>query len=333
MGNFALVSYDVDDRPQKNFINKLSHLLSRKNKKIKQQQLKFSDLDLNCYLIQLPYSLTDIKEFSDRKSRKLEEQLIQVCSEANIQEIIYPGNLMRLGIFNITSIYTGKYIYESLLLRILNEIFTLRGIKLSNLDIAFIHGDNYQELYSLVWFLSPFIKYLTIVTEDKDIIMNELEKLCEDTGLSVRLTNDLKNGLADCDVVINLLNLTDFNNATRIKTKAIVINYNGSDIGKLFEKNEMINGIEIKIPDKIKSIIPEHVQKLYTSAELSEIVLIHKEEHGGFLTSGSYKLEALISLDREFERLGFKINGFVGRHGFLNRENISISSTKSGKVI
>ncbi len=333
MGNFALVSYDINNKPKEHFFNKLSQLFSG-NKKAKVQQLPFSELNLNCHLLNLPYLLTDMKELSDRKIRKLEQQITQECHDANIEEIIYPKNLIRLGIFDcVTPIYTGRYIYESLLLRILNEIFTQRGIKLSNLDIAFIHGDNYEELYSLVWLLSPFIKYLTIVTEDKDIIMNELERLCEDTGLSVRLTNNLKNGLSECDVIVNLLNLADFNNATRIKSKAIVINYNNSDISRLFGTNEIINGIEIKIPDKIKTIIPEEVQKLYTSTELSEIMLSHKEELGGFLTSSSYKLEALVSLDQEFERLGFKINGFVGRHGFLKRENISISSTKSGKVI
>jgi len=101
-------------------------------------------------------------------------------------------------------LFFGRFLYKALLVNILKLISEKKGKDIRELDVAIIHGNDYTFLHSYIKILSSILKFLTIITHEKESIENMTDNIFEETGLAVRVTDNLAGGMKDAEAVINL---------------------------------------------------------------------------------------------------------------------------------
>jgi len=66
-----------------------------------------------------------------------------------------------------------------------------KGKDIRELDVAIIHGNDYTFCIHYIKILSSILKFLTIITHEKESIENMTDNIFEETGLAVRVTDNL----------------------------------------------------------------------------------------------------------------------------------------------
>ena len=164
--------------------------------------------DLNLYIIGLPFSLMELGFIN---KNKIAGFIKEECAKREIKGCIIPNE-----IYNVCSPdgftanpYNGRYLFKALLTNILDDIYSKRGIRIGELDIVVIKGENDCELYSVIKQLSPLVKYLNVFTDSKTDIQREIDYIFEDYGLSVGISEDFSLAARNAGLIINLCNSFD----------------------------------------------------------------------------------------------------------------------------
>ena len=124
-----------------------------------------------------------------------------------------------------------------------------------------IGGEEDEKLNVIIQLLLSRIKYLTIITENKASIMNTVNKIYQETGLSIRIAVENKNVYRDIDLIINLNNFYELKSSYKLKSNAIIINYSGTNANWTGTENNIINKVDIGLPDSIKNKIDSDIIK------------------------------------------------------------------------
>ena len=201
----------------------------------------------------------------------------------------------------------GKVLFRALTLDILEKICSYKKIDLMQLDIAIVgNEENKEDLFRIVWRLSPLVKYITILISDKETAWLDsiVEEIYNITGLSVGVSNNFNTTVINSDVLINYNNVFELNSYQGLKRRTIVINNSLNDYVIGYEKprfrNPLINSIEINLseyfPCELESLIPGH----FSTNQLVEILLGNKN---GWIEE---------KMEESFKKEGFQIKGLLG---------------------
>ena len=71
-----------------------------------------------------------------------------------------------------------------------------------DLDIAILETNNRKLLHFFIRQLSPLAKFLTIITKEKESAQKDMEDIFDETGLSVRVTDDIASGLDGISILL-----------------------------------------------------------------------------------------------------------------------------------
>jgi len=278
--------------------------------------------NLKLYIINLPFSLMEL-EFINKN--RIEGFIKNECTKHEIKSLIIPPEIYNACMFDwcAASPYSGKYLFKGLLINMLDDIYFKRGIKLGELDIVVIKGENDDELYSVIRQLSPLVKYLTILTDNKDGIQREIDGIFEEYGLSVGISEDFSLAARSSDLIINLRNNFIGIKNMRINPRAVIINYSGKDAARFFDKGTLINGIEIGLPKKDFSWVDASVQKFFNATQIAEIVLSHKTGLEDMALTGIIDYSSAEKISREFADCGFRISSYAGKYGAIRTVEIN----------
>lgn len=260
---------------------------------------------LNVYIIRVPYSLEELKQLRKRKVDKVNKMISRICGFYNINDCI-PAKKISGGIKPDVCIgdeFTGQYLFRCLLTNVLDEIYTKRGIKISSLDIAIINGKDMGELYTIISQLSPLVKYITVLTDNKDEIEDAADRIYSDTGLSIRLTCDYKNALKYIDLIINLRE-DDF--VFKPDDRVVILNYGLLHPDHLPRKSQCIQGVDIDLPESISNRLPKDVYHYFSKLEMTEIILTHKTD---VERRSAVQISEIIQ--NEFNCDGYKVTALV----------------------
>ncbi len=212
---------------------------------------KFSDIETNEKLLkkQVKFAKKVIKklEKNDITSVVIENEIYKKCKV--IVNEIYSSDI---------EVITGDELYENMVTNIIEYILDNNNkIKLSDINLGIaISLITYNRL-TFIRNISNTIKGLTILTDDVEKFDNLYKETLSENGLSIKVTNNFKTGLKNCDFIINF----DIDNEKLVSTNynnCIFFNFSNkiSKVKKNF-KGIIINDIIIKIDDQ--NIIKNHI--------------------------------------------------------------------------
>ncbi|MCX7841908.1 MAG: hypothetical protein N2489_02390 [Clostridia bacterium] len=317
MGNFSLIVYKKESaRPS--LLSKVLESFKKERFEDYTQEISLSE---NCkgFLVTLPYGYEKLHELRKGEILRFKNYMDSLVRDKSLENVILTEKLEHLDWLKDFKgqKYNGQTLYQALLVYILIEIFSGRGIKIGGLDIAVVHGQNNRVLFEIVGMLASDIKYLTVISDRKQELEEEMERIYSDTGLSVGITEDCRSGLKNADVIINLGNLGGMGINSRINPKALIINFCQVDSDKAFAENTIINSVEIKFPKSGAGETKEIAGEFFGSLQLAEIILMHK-------ISGEAQNSVLKKLAHEFRKDGYAISGFVGRRTLIKTKGIMV---------
>lgn len=192
--------------------------------------------------------------------------------ELNLKECYYPSNLAPLDIRGIMrNPYDGEIIYISLLKFIIEKLLKKQQKSIKEQEITIIQENNSEILYYFLEELAPVVKFLNVVTYEREKVEKFLESICEETGLSVRVTNDFSSDVRSVDILINIGDLAKIRNGNNIPASTIIVNY-----GKLEEKflrnNFVINDLKIRMDEDIDKAVKIAEEK-FRDIEIADLVI------------------------------------------------------------
>ncbi|MCX7923670.1 MAG: hypothetical protein N3B21_16920 [Clostridia bacterium] len=282
--------------------------------------------NLNAYIIQLPYSLSELSDLGKGRLEKIKGHIDKICSDNNIEACVFSSSLATLPGFNECNkkLFDGKRLYKSLLINMMDKIYSHKGIKINDLDITIIQGKSREELLEVIIQLSPMVKYITILSGDKDGLQKEMEALYEDTGLSVRVTDNIKSSMRNADLVINLSDSCSITSGCSIAPKTVVLNFGNFNTTKILGEFTVINGVEISLPNDICSRLDSNIYEYFNKLEIAEIILMHRisSSEKGKENQCDYRYMSKVS--KNFKEDGYKIVRFTGRHSTFRADEIAI---------
>ena len=280
---------------------------------------------INLHSIVLPFQLDELENINAGRVARVEQFIKNYCAQNKIGQVFLPeiiSSKCRFKDFAVSS-YKGRYLYQALFTNIIEDIYTKRGIKIRELDIAIVQGESREVLLSYVMLLAPMVKYLTVISEDKEEVEKQAEEIYEETGLSVRVTNDYKTGLKSADFILNLGTLTQ---GMKINPRAVILNYGDIGCSKAVSDNLVINGIEVKLPSKMASRLENNIFNYFNHLELSEMMIFHKLGMDNEIDFQAFLTENRGKICGEFASQAYSITGYVGRRNTLKSRDIKVPS-------
>ncbi len=267
------------------------------------------DESLTIHMVKLPYTFKELEKAGRLTKNKVNRCLSRICTEYSIDKCIIPADLTSSLEKGVKSGLTGNLAFKALAADITRYICAQKGFSMRDVDVAIIQGDNAMLPYMVIKQLSPDVKFITLVTNNRDLIEKKIEEVCYETGLSVRITKDAASVLNNSDVVINYGNLRSYRIIKKIDSNAIIINYGELKEDKFASDNEVISGMDIGLGDRYTVSIEDDVLSFYSNSEIAEIILVNK---AGIMFDSAGELAENSDLDKfvkVFNEEGFYVKG------------------------
>ncbi|WP_010680920.1 hypothetical protein [Acetivibrio cellulolyticus] len=312
MKNIALIFFEGNEDKQLKRISiisvfrKLKKLFAFKIIPVSVKKLEAGS-DLAIYAVKLPYALNDVKNAGRFTRNKINKCILKFCTENTIDKCIIPAELDCFIDRCEKSCFTGRIIYTALAINVLEYICAQKHSDIRKVDIAIIQGDKGALPYIFIKRLSPIVKFVTLVTNDRELMEKEIEEVCDETGLSVRITNDVESVLKSSDVVINFGNLKSYGIKNRFDSNAIVINYGEFEEQLLGAGNTIITGIDVGFGDKYANNFEDDIFNFYSHIEVAEIVLVNKSNLGITDAEDLAEYSVMDNFIKHFKEEGFYI--------------------------
>ncbi|RCX14858.1 hypothetical protein DFR58_11492 [Anaerobacterium chartisolvens] len=323
MASFALFTFEnrQANMPEKSlagFISdKAGRLLLKFRNKEKAAKINLFD-EVELCVVNAPYSVGEVLSGKKDMSPLIE----RVKARYNVDRCILPRSLCGRGGFGQGDTgyvfeFSGQTLYKALLVNIIKDVFNKKRKSICDLDITIVHQNNRDELYAIIEVLSPFVKYITVATGDKESIDDEIAQICCNTGLAIRVTSDYRSAVKSAELIINLAYSNRPSINIRTNFKQVVINYGDLGLEQVSGEGTVINGIDVCIPPKIACMLDKGLFDHYGKLELSEILLSHKSGCHERICGVLCDYELATRLAGEFYRNCYSICGYMGRHNMF----------------
>ncbi len=245
--------------------------------------------------------------YSDKKKQKISKKFVKILKKNDVDTVIFEQEIkdsFKLLYENALQydfkIINGNYLYESMIYEILEYIFkNSKNLKIEEVNLGLaLNLLSYNRL-EFIKDISSKVKGLTILTNDISKFSNISNEIMENTGLSLKVSNNPKSGIKNCDIVINF----DYD-----LNKNIDLNYN--------------NCIVINFNNKI-----EKIKKTYKGIIVNDInVNIEDNEIFKYINLNKYRNIALAQSINE-NKYNLKINYLIG-----TKEKINIKEFENFKI-
>lgn len=260
--------------------------------------------------------LVQEKKYSKNKIKKISKKIIKNLEKAgsnNVALSIYLNALVELK-NNLYSenvnILDGRYLFKCLTEEIIKYILKIKNEDIRKTEISILVNDLDEFNQNLIIDLAKEVRTINIITNHIDKWKKIEEKLYNEFGILLNISNNKKSSLMYSKIIINIDFPTELINKYKIYDSAIIIN----TLGKIQIKSKKFNGtninyFEIKIPKKYKMEGFEN-EIVYES-------IIYKK--------GLYEAKSIILKDK------IKIKKFIGNNGYIKEnEFIAKHLTKFG---
>ncbi len=252
---------------------------------------------------------------ASKKCNMIFAAIDEICSKMGIEMFYLSNQLLNNSYFKsyCGELSTGKLLFQALIVEILIKLYSNKA-DISQLDIVVIEDGNRHEVINVVRMLYPITKFITVLTQDKTWLENELEDIYIKAGLSISVMSDFEKGLKSADIIICYGDISKITTYKKLKPKAMVIHYHSNreeylSITELDVNNIMINGLDIYIPPSIIMKLGRLKPKHFNSLELAEILI---KSRISLPVNTKQRDAALQDLAKAFNEGGYYIKQFKG---------------------
>lgn len=246
---------------------------------------------------------------------KLADKIGNKLQYYNINNSVIENNLNidnfknRLYEKNI-NILDGRWLFNYLLIDILEYITNLQKEKLENQEVSIAVNDLNEEAVNNIYEIASTIKRLNVITNNIEKLKNIESKLYKEKGIMITVSNNKRKSLAKAKIIFNIDFPEEIINKYVINKNAILVNIEN----KIKVKSKSFNGInvndfEIKIDDYIMTKFKEN--NMYENFEkniLYESLLYDKKRYQtirGKIIKDKIKINCLIGNKGKIEEQEF----------------------------
>jgi hypothetical protein len=294
---------------------KLIDILTVRFKKNVYKYVDIPDTDIKLYVACLPFTEYQLSSTKPVDIDKLCGEILEhfemegikyvvlsqhVKTNKQMFEYVYgSGRFFRLN---------SKRLLMSLLVDILRKICKIAGTDMSQIDIGIVENSFTEKSKAIINILSTNVKYVTLVTKDVKEAQVYTEKVCEETGLTVRVSEDISKALSSIDVVFVLDDLDKLIRKASLSMSTIVFNLSTSSMAEKRISNIIIDSVNISIPQNIKDVIGPLGE--IDNEELIECIISLKLNKN--LNMNMNNIQQYLEFNKEFYSSGYKINVLKG---------------------
>jgi hypothetical protein len=197
--------------------------------------------------------------------------------------------------------YYGRALIKELLPDILKEIRKKSGAEPGSLDVSILAGEDQDELLECIKLLEPDMKYITVVSDNREDTSSAIMEFSEETGLSIGIIGDPGAAVANSDITISFMDPTRVETA-RLRHGSIFINLSMEKALGLRGGGTVINGVTCMLPGSFFKSLSADLTTHFNQEEITCIIL-NDAAGKGCAVAGLYA------------ELGCRIMGFTGRRG------------------
>jgi len=283
---------------------------------------------LAVHFVTLPYSREELLKFEAVRARKALIPFIDYLARNSISKFIFSKYLYDISAFaDFKESKSGFTVFSALMTHVIDEIYTKNGIDINSLDIVVIPGESQPGLFTVLKQLMYNAKYLAVISDDS-WVSAKADEIFTETGLSIMVTTDFKSVLKNADLIINLGRIPDTIRGIRIKPTAVILNYGDQNSFKHFYEGILIRGITVRLPAGLQHKLGKLVCESFSSIQLAETIICLKLNLNNGMLPGSDESGMLDKIREEFIRGGYNIDGLIGRHTTLTKEEMKAKLKK-----
>ncbi len=313
---------------------KILSLIIDKFRTIEYQYIDISKINMNVCIAKLPLNKKQVDMLDEKILYNIFERIIHQFKSENIQYVILPEGLSQNKTISKFIYHQGQFkksnhqgFFISLIPDIFLKLCKITGLETKALSVGIVDSQLTDDSTYLIEKLSSSLKYATLITKDMEKAKNTMEKIFENTGLSIWISNEKGSALIDSNIIFVLDDFNEFMRKASIDKKSILFNLRGK--GNYSDKklrNTVIDNIDISMP-AISKVMKRFEQIGITNKrELIEYILSVKlDEYKKQPTIERYE-----SMRRIFYELGCKINLFIGFDKPINLDYIKKNTKKLG---
>ena len=252
---------------QRNFIKKFFNVINVENDKI----------IINGYY----------KEMKLKKKIKIVKKIKEILVNNDVNTIIVSNNLKQdseiINLFysNGLNIINGKILFKMLVNKYIYLLCKNNNILMQENKIAITVNFPNSFTINCIQKLAKEFKMVNVVTSNIDRFKNLKEKMWNDYGIIITLTNNRKKALASADIILNVDFPEEIINQYQVFEKSIIINLDENiKIKKKRFEGKIINDYEIYIKPEteIYDVINEEKYKNFDIKDLCEIYVLNNKK-------------------------------------------------------
>lgn len=241
---------------------------------LKPIEIKGEKIILNYYM----------KKMSINKKIKLVASIGNILYSNNCKKIILAkslkqdSNFINLLYGKDIQIVNSKYLFKLLIKKIIEKATKDNNIIKENTEIAFAMNYKSAEVSSQLEYFARIFKSLHIVTNNIEQFLYFSQKMYEENGIIITVTNNKKRALLRSSIIINVDFPEKMLNEYVVKDDSIIINLEEDvRIKKKRFSGKIINDFNIKLKEdsKIANILEHEQYRKFDIKDLAEIYLIN----------------------------------------------------------
>ena len=194
--------------------------------------LEIPELKVKVCMIQFPCDRDTLGLLAESKISKYCSRIELLLKKLEFENVVLDDGIEKhksiVDYFNSLEgicLFNGKKIFTLYLEEIIRSICKLLSVSINDLRIGIIADRLDVEKECLIKRLVTELRFLSIVSPNYKNMVKLTEKIYEDTGLVITVSDDDKNVFKECNIVINFSNDSEFVNNCKLYEHTIVVNY------------------------------------------------------------------------------------------------------------
>jgi len=256
-------------------------------------------------LFLVPYRKKSQIKLADKIAKKLEYYNINnivIENKLNIDDFknrLYENNI---------NILDGRWIFNYLIVDVLEYIAFTKEEALESQEINLLVNDINEVNVNNVYKIAERVKRLNVITNNIGKLKNIENKLYEQKGIMITVSNNKRKSLAKAKIILNIDFPEEILNEYNINKKAILINIEG----KIKIHNKGFSGINVNYYDievnnnLMNKFIENNIYDAFDKTILYESILYNKNRY--------QTIRERISKDE------IKLKGLIGNNGVINKK-------------
>lgn len=223
----------------------------------------------------------DLKKMKINKKIKLVEKIKRILDENGVKKILISKNLKKdkdivnLLYSNNFSIIKGKELQKKLISQILDNTCKQNNLKEEETKISILVNDISTWGLNLIENLSRRFKTINVVTNNINCLINIKNRLWDEYGIVITLTNNKKKALANSQIILNVDFPEELINKYILLDTAILINLEENvKIKKKRFCGKIINDYKITLK-KDSNIFKELKIEMYKNFDIKDLAEVY----------------------------------------------------------